>query len=226
MDDIRQIAAWLSMFIEPGQVTELRAIDVAYNDRFPHTEGGFFDHEHLEDMAREALRLSPHAVGVYFIPNPVNPDLLARIANKVKQVKDSQLTQDIHIVRRKWFLVDADPIRVDGISSTDNEKAAAWNIIQDAREYLVALGIRHTILADSGNGYHLLCRVDMDRDDGALVQNILQLLAQQFDGPQVKIDRKVFNPARIVKLYGTISRKGDHTNERPHRISKVIEERQ
>jgi len=27
----------------------------------------------------------------------------------------------------------------------------------------------------------------------------------------------VFNPARICKLYGTLSRKGDSTPERPHR---------
>ena len=30
-------------------------------------------------------------------------------------------------------------------------------------------------------------------------------------------------PARITKLYGTMTRKGDHTPERPHRRSRILE---
>lgn len=225
MDDVVQIAEWLRLFIEPGQVTELRAIEVSENGRWPHTEAGYFDSDHLEDMARCAALLSSSAVGVYFIPNPVNPDLLARCANKVKTAKEAMLTQDRHILERRWFLVDADPIREDGISSTDEEKVAAWEMIQNAREFLAARGFPQSVLCDSGNGYHLLCRADMPRDDGGRVQRLLAMVGAQFDNPRVKVDRKVFNPARIVKLYGTTSRKGDHTATRPHRDSKVIEVR-
>ena len=35
------------------------------------------------------------------------------------------------------------------------------------------------------------------------------------------LDSTIYNPARILKLYGTIACKGDHTQERPHRESKV-----
>lgn len=224
MDDAAQIAQWLRLFIEPGQVTELRAIEVAQRYGRPQTIAGFFDHDHLADMAREALRLSPAAVGVYFVPNPVKPDLLARCANRVATAKESQLTQDRHIVRRRWFLVDADPVREDGISATDAEKFAAWEAIQNVREFLAAqILVRRQVLADSGNGYHLLCAVDLATDDGEMVRHLLSLLGDHFDTPRVKIDRKVFNAARIVKLYGTASRKGDHTEHRPHRTSKVIE---
>jgi hypothetical protein len=38
----------------------------------------------------------------------------------------------------------------------------------------------------------------------------------------VGIDKTVFNAARIWKLYGTVSCKGDDTSERPHRVSKII----
>jgi hypothetical protein len=38
----------------------------------------------------------------------------------------------------------------------------------------------------------------------------------------VQLDRSVFNPARIVKLYGTLSCKGDNTEDRPHRMSKLL----
>ena len=38
----------------------------------------------------------------------------------------------------------------------------------------------------------------------------------------VKIDTAVFNPARITKLYGTMTHKGANTSERPHRKSAIL----
>lgn len=38
----------------------------------------------------------------------------------------------------------------------------------------------------------------------------------------VNVDKGVFNAARIWKLYGTMACKGDHTDERPHRLSKIL----
>jgi hypothetical protein len=52
---------------------------------------------------------------------------------------------------------------------------------------------------------------------------VLTALAARFDTEQVKIDQKVYNPGRIVKLYGTLARKGPNEPERPHRTSKVLE---
>src|SRR5581483_3191670 len=46
--------------------------------------------------------------------------------------------------------------------------------------------------------------------------------AHLFDNDRVKLDRKVFNPSRICKLYGTLARKGDPTPERPHRLSRIV----
>jgi hypothetical protein len=79
------------------------------------------------------------------------------------------------------------------------------------------------MLADSGNGYHLLYRVDLPADDGGLVERILAALGERFDTPHAKIDRTVFNPARICKLPGTLARKGDSTADRPHRRAKLLE---
>ena len=50
----------------------------------------------------------------------------------------------------------------------------------------------------------------------------LAALARRFDDARVTVDRKVFNPARIWKLYGTVARKGDHTAERPHRVARLL----
>lgn len=220
---VTEVADNLRLFVKPGQVTELRALDVTEDGRWPATVAGWFDHAHLDDMAAEAVRLQRHAVGVYFVPNPIIPAILARCGNKVKQVKDAKLTKDAEIERRHWLLIDADPIRPDGISSTDEEKAAAWEMIQGVKEWMWA-HYDHTepVLADSGNGYHLLYPVDWPASATEKAKAVLHEVADKWDNPQVKIDRKVFNAARIVKLYGTASRKGDSTPERPHRQSKVI----
>jgi hypothetical protein len=39
----------------------------------------------------------------------------------------------------------------------------------------------------------------------------------------VVVDLTVFNAARITKLYGTMTCKGDSTTDRPHRRSRVLE---
>src|SRR5450755_465209 len=44
-----------------------------------------------------------------------------------------------------------------------------------------------------------------------------------FDVDGLHLDLKVFNPSRIGKLYGTLACKGDDTNERPHRMSRILE---
>ena len=75
-----------------------------------------------------------------------------------------------------------------------------------------------------GNGAHLLYRVDLPNDDEAtaLVKRCLETLDALFSTGEVTVDTANFNAARIWKLYGTTSRKGDSTPERPHRKSRVL----
>ena len=69
---------WLRVLIAPDQVTELRALHVQRGRERPHTESGFFDHDHLDEMAKLAVEVSPSAKGVYFTLNPLRPDILAQ----------------------------------------------------------------------------------------------------------------------------------------------------
>jgi hypothetical protein len=222
---IETVATWLRHLKEPGDVTELRAVNYTTDreGRYLQTFSGYFDYEHLQEMARQALRLTAHAEGVYFTLNPVNPDLLALASNRVRQARKGEQTADEDIVCRRLILIDADPKRPAGISSSDEEKAAAWQVIRAAQEYMASVGLGENLLADSGNGFHLLVPVSLPRDDGDCVRLFLQALAERFDTAHVKIDRKVYNPARICKLYGTLARKGDHTEKRPHRRSYIME---
>ena len=126
------------------------------------------------------------------------------------------------MLKRRWLLVDADPVRDPLISATNIEKAAAYDTILEVRSYLQSKGWSDPILADSGNGYHLLYRVDLPADDGRTVERILQALATRFDNDHVKIDKSVFNPSRICKMPGTMARKGDKVPNRPHRPAQVL----
>jgi replicative DNA helicase len=222
--DAEQIADALRIFISRGQVTELRALEVSPDGRWPHTEAGYFDSNHLDDMAEEAARLSKISKGVYFIPNPIKSATLARCANRVKVARQIQLTTDNCVMCREWLLIDADPVRpVADISATDDEKSAARAKVQEVKGFLEGVGWPAPVLADSGNGYHLLYPIELATEDDGLVKRILNALGDMFDTDRVQIDRKVFNPSRICKLYGTVSRKGDSTPDRPHRRAKILE---
>jgi hypothetical protein len=96
-------------------------------------------------------------------------------------------------------------------------------MIQTIRDFLRGREWAEPILADSGNGYHLLFPIDLPADDGGLVKRVLEGLAVKFDSELVKIDKKVFNAARICKLPGTIARKGDPTETRKHRRARLLE---
>lgn len=209
--------AFLEQLHEPGAVFEVRILNTRQK-----TVSGFFNDPALAVQAVE--RWSGQAPGVYATLNPVNPALLARSANRLTPYA-KQTTADTDITCRRWLLVDTDAIRPAGISSTDDEHAAAMARARQVREWLTAQGWPDPILADSGNGGHLLYRIDLpnDTDSLALVESCLKALAFQFDGEAVKVDTGVGNAARISKLYGTLVCKGDSTADRTHRLAGILE---
>ena len=220
---VAQLATLYGSLLAPDQIVELRALNVQRGSGRPHVEAGFYDMAHLSNLAADALRITPSAKGVYFTLNPLNPDLLARRANRIAWANEGESAKDKDVLVRRWLLIDADPIRDPLVSATDAEKAEAMQVVLEVRSHLDARGWPTPILADSGNGYHLLYRVDAPADDGGDTKRLLGALSQRFDTPRVKIDRSVFNPGRICKLPGTLARKGDHTPTRPHRRATVLE---
>jgi hypothetical protein len=112
-----------------------------------------------------------------------------------------------------------------GISSTDAEHEAAINRAAQIKSWLeTTLGFPELIIADSGNGAHLLGRIDLPCSDEitTLLKKCIEAVALRFEDAAVSVDRTVYNAARIWKLYGTMACKGDDTPERPHRQAKII----
>jgi hypothetical protein len=221
---VETIARWLRLFFAPGDVTELRALGhtARADGKFPETVAGYFDFDHLDLMAREARRLTPHARGVYFLLNPLDPDLLARCCNKVATAGKDFSAGDADVLRRRWLPVDVDSRRKSGISATEAERRRAKRVAWEVHKFLTGRGWPAPVIGDSGNGYHLIYRIDEPRDDGGRVKHCLEALASRFDDESVSIDTSVHNPARIWRLFGSLNRKGDHAGERPHRATAVL----
>jgi len=216
MDVIGEMRRTAAALFEPGAVYEVRAFN-----EVGWTRSGYFDDHEL--LIRAAADLDAQGWQVYVTLNPVDAALLARAANRVKD-RPKNTTADRDIIRRKWLLVDLDPVRPSGVSATDEEKAACCLRAEEVRGYLQEKGWPEPVMADSGNGFHLLYRTNLPNDQKSteLVKGALETLAFQFDDDQVAIDRAVHNAARIVRLYGSTTRKGDDTKERPHRRSKLL----
>lgn len=219
-------AAALQHLVEPGAVFEIRIPEPATGYG---SLAGYFDDPAA--AAKAAAAWSGKCAAVYITPNPVKPALLARANNRLKRLgKKDSTTSDADILSRCWLLIDLDPVRPAGISSSESEHAAALVKAEQIRDWLTAQGWPAPILADSGNGGHLLYRIDLPNDDDAkaLVKNCLEALAGKFDDRNgqacpVKVDTCVFNASRIWKLYGTLAGKGDSLPERPHRLARILE---
>lgn len=202
----------------PGGVHEVRIL----NGGRDGTVSGYFDC--AEKLARAAIRYDGMVVGIYMTLNPCNPALLARAANRlVTRVRTT--TSDVDIIRRRWLYVDLDPVRPAGISSTRNEHGSAITTACGIEDDLRGYGFPRPVICDSGNGTHMLYRIDAPNNPEITerIKRILSVIAAHLAPTDVACDLAVFNAARIVRLYGTLTRKGDSTPDRPHRRSRILD---
>jgi hypothetical protein len=218
---IANILATLKTLFRPDDVVELRALGVTVGKR-REVQSGYFDDHNL--LARWAADLSPKADGIYVTLNPINRNLLARRSNRIELAGASDCTAATDVVRRFWLLIDFDPIRLSNVSATNAEHALAKQRMEECQAWLVAEGVPEPIVADSGNGFHLLIRIELPNDEVSrnLIESVLRTVALKFGDNNVCVDVSVGKAAQLCKLYGTIARKGDSVLDRPHRFSSLI----
>lgn len=225
MTDANEITHALRLWFQAGDVFEVRVLDAVSADyRREHIESGYFDYEHISAVPEVLKRLLSFR-GVYVTVNPVNPDLLARAVNRLRPAGRNPTTADTDIVRRRWLLIDCDPRRASGVSSSNSEHESALAKAREIRDGLSSLGWPDPIMTDSGNGAQLMYRIELPADDGELVRRVIGEIAKA-SSEQVAIDTSVHNPARIWRLPGTMNCKGDSIPERPHRMARILEEPQ
>jgi hypothetical protein len=220
--DADEIRRALGIFLPTGAVTEIRALDgTLRGDRYTgaSTFSGYFDN--LDLVASELSKLAT-AKAIFFVFNKLNPALLARRCNRLAVVDRGDATANHDIERRRFMVIDCDPVRPSGISSSDAEHDRALAKAAEVAEYFRARGWPQPIETDSGNGAHLFYPIDLPSDDGGTVEKFLGGVAKQFDDDKVKIDVGIHNAARLIKLPGTRAGKGDSIPNRPHRMAHII----
>lgn len=196
-----------------GRLTEVRVFD-GHKIFF-----GYFD-----DYGKVPSELrKQRSSSVYYTFNEIDPDLKGRAYNKLRYAVKGDTTGDQHVRRIRWLPIDLDPKRVANISSSDEEKLESVDLARLIYRSLKSQGWPEPFVGDSGNGTHLLYKVDLEVADVDLIARCLERLDERFSNAAVEVDIKCKNPARIFKLYGTMTSKGDGSvSERPHRLSRIL----
>ena len=75
----------------------------------------------------------------------------------------------------------------------------------------LGFSVESIILADSGNGAHILVRIDLPNDDPSkeLIERCIAAIFFRFNDNLESVDQTVTNASRIWKLYGTLACKGE-----------------
>lgn len=212
--NIIEIRKFFELIKDDNKLTEIRIL----GDKGKTFSGYFSDVETL------IKAVTPYEnYNIYFTLNNINPACASRTqANQIIQ-SPKNTTSDGDIISREWVLIDLDPKRPADTNATDEEKKKAQAVVNRVYAFLRDIGFAKPVICDSGNGYHLLYRVIMtnSQENTELIKNFLNVLSIMFSTDEVEIDTSVFNASRICKLYGTKSRKGSNTKERPQRESKI-----
>lgn len=210
------IRQWYDVFKNNCELVEIRILD-------PETKrsySGYFTD--IETLLREIQRFSHCAC--YFTLNVIDPACYSREQHDKISMRPKSTTSDAEIVARQWCLIDVDCEKPSDTNSTDAEKEAAKQVVNNIYKFLRDEGFESPVICDSANGWHLLYRQAMlsTSENTDIMKRFLQVLDMYFSTEKVKVDSSTFNPSRICKLYGTYSRKGADTKERPQRESKIL----
>lgn len=212
----------------PDDVIEIRII--RKKGKSKSTDSGYYDYAHFDKCAEDISKIDglPGIPAIYCTVNPVQKILLARSHNRLTQGADST-TNGEQIKYRKYLPFDIDPVRPAGTSSTDEMHDKSIEKAHEVKEWLSEKGFPVPIVGDSGNGAHLLYRIDEPNTPEAkeLIENVQKAVVTALSHPDKDgIDIQGFADAnRIWKVYGTITKKGDEIHDIGirHRRSKLLE---
>lgn len=217
--DEKELRQTIRILKPNNQLFEIRIISGQGNQK--KIISGYFTS--VETLIRAFDTVDVRGRNIYITLNAINPACYSREQHD-KFIQTTQTTSDTEITDYQWLFVDLDPVRPTGISSTAEELQYAKNLAVTVHDYLAGLGFKEPVRALSGNGYHLLYRINVPNtaENKNLIDRCLKALSMIFDTDKVKIDTTNFNPSRICKLHGTLAQKGANTQERPHRMSRIL----
>ncbi|NOJ81589.1 hypothetical protein [Myxococcus xanthus] len=183
---------------------------------------GFFDDE---DAFVTACVEANAAGNVYVGIQPRPRRLLELAPNVLRPLKNGAGSKDIEVVTAT--VLDLDPVRPKDTASTEDELAVALQAAEEAAAWCEGQGLVRPRLMMSGNGAQLwfaLAPLPLEGEARERVQAGLKAFEAEvrarFQSGRVHVD-SIHDVARIIKVVGTVSRKGDGTGERPHRVAQA-----
>lgn len=203
--DAAEVRRAVALFADPEHGFEVMSLKSGIHRTLPGSS---------IDAITQAVEELPDGIGIYFRINPVPVTLHKAAANG-------------NIISRRWFYIDVDPFKPAEFKNdpaTLNEKIKTGEVTDAINEHLRELGWPNPIVTDSGNGYNLFwrCELQNDRLTQLTYQNVLNTLSAKFSGPNGTVDKSIHNAARLAKLPGTWARKGTEHPGREHRPCKLL----
>ena len=194
--------------------------------------GHFDDREKLLDEI-EKYDSRNDVIAIYTSLNQIKPEAFKRpehqlcLANKVASGLRIDATDVARVV---GILFDIDPFRINGDkkdSTTEAEHQAGVEAADFLKHRLSLMGWPEPAMGSSGNGATLRYRTNLPASEET--EDLLQRMLKAANGllpdhlkDRVEVDGAMFDRPRISKVFGTVTRKGTGTPERPHRRSKMI----
>lgn len=197
--DKGQILSWLGLVLSTNESTnpdskmEIRAL-----------KSGSKPLSKLVSNEEEALKYIesiPAEYNIYSTLNPIRTDA-------------GDMVTDKDVVGRNWLMIDLDPPRDAGTSSSDDQLAEAKFEQLRLTKTIKAKTGATPIVGMSGNGYHMVYRLEGCPAESKFSQPMIRDLLKLLRKTCPMVDLSVHNPARIWKVYGTVSKKGEE-----HRLS-------
>lgn len=214
----KEIRKTIALMKPDGQLFEVRVI---YGNKAVYS--GYFTN--ADDLMRAFDELRSFGdCNIYMTLNSINPACYDRVQKNRFEKNAKATTSDNDVVGYDWLMIDLDPKRPSGTSSTDEQIEKAKNQGNKIYQFMRNLGFSKPLFANSGNGVHLLYRIRLKNSDEnrKLIEMSLKTLNMLFASPEIDVDMKNFNQSRVCKLYGTTAQKGANSAERPHRMSYIV----
>lgn len=217
MIDRSEIYKWWHIFKRDNELVEIRFLG---NNK---TASGYY--KNIENIVRDVERMDAEdKFQIYFTLNCIEDSCYGREQCEKVIWKPKNTTTDNDIKGRYWIMIDLDPKRPAGTSSSNDEYEKAHMKAIEVYRYLMDMGFYEPVVCSSGNGWHLLlpCKIGISTETNDVVNKFLRVLSMLFSDESIDIDVKVGNPSRICKMYGTMAKKGTNIPERPHRMARIV----
>ena len=211
--DIDEIRRWHRVFKPNNELFEIRVLGNKTYSAY------FYD---VEDAIKA---LQPYDnYQIYFTVNKVKDACSGRTQFGVFERVDGSATSKNDIESRQWLPIDIDVERPSKISASEEEKEYAHKKAGEVFIFLRSVGFPDPIVCDSSSGYHIYYPIDISNtsENETLIKSFYSVLSNFFTDDRVKIDVVVGDANRIMRLYGTWGRKGRNSEDRPHRLSKIL----